>query len=360
MLCTIFEEMTKTSPDDVGTIEMEMFQDAETGFYANVYVCDEMIVSRESIPGVPRSARALGAPVPYVTHNVPSLHLTPHNYSLVTKHLMSAGFTDLRPDEIQGNVMQMAMEEALPAWGREQWDKNVFSRYLPCTVLYEDKALKDAFEPGRHYAMSFTHQMPRGMTMEKAKQFADTVLAVLRGHQDPPITAIHSARIHDASLYPPLMPADKITAVQGFDAAAANANVKAALAAVPEGAVRVEKIFTSMGCVIVTCVVEVASVGTLCAGLSNWIKPIAEAYNRKQQAALNWRRVLEMQPADDDRSLVVRVMRISCNDGGSSSISSVGAIHPRFRPYLAATKDELHTAGLVRDAEEMLRAANML
>lgn len=197
-----------------------------------------------------------------------------------------------------------------------------------------------------------------------SREFADTVLAVLRGHQDPPITAIHAARIHDASLYPPLMPAANITAVQGFDAAAVNASVKATFAAAPEGAIRVEKIFTSMGCVIVTCVLEVASAGTLCAGLSNWIKPIAEAYGRRQKAALDWRRSLEMQSAEDDHSLVVRVINVSSSKGRGAS---VGTIHPQFRPCLAAAGAAAAEAGqashndsLVRDAEEMLRAANIL
>lgn len=314
-----------------------------------------MIVTRESIPGVPRSARALGAPVPYTTHNVPSLHLTPHMYSLVTRHMIAEGLADLRPDEIQGNVDSMAMEEALPAWGKEQWDKNVFSRYLPCTVLHEAKG---AFEPGKHYAISFTRQMPRGMTIETAKAFADTVLAVLHNHQDPPITALHAARIHDAALYPPLMPPKTISAVQGFDVAAVNASARAAFAAAPEGAVRVEKIFTAMGCVIVTCVLEIASAQTLCAGLSNWIKPIAEAYTRRHEASVQWRTSLEMQQGSsgDDRSVRIINVGAACN--------SIGTIHPQVRP-LPPPSSTIEAplspnSTFVREAEDMLRAANML
>lgn len=325
MLGTILQEMTKTSADDIGIIELEMFQDAETGFYANTYVLDDMVVSHESIPGVPHSARILGAPVPYTTHNVPSLHLTVHNYSLVTKHLVSEGITDLGPTEIKDNVTRMAMEEAMPPWDAEDWQQKVFSRYLPCATLYEDKSLRHDFQPGKHHAISFTHQLAKGMTMEKAKEFAGTVLSVLRGHQEPCITAVHAARIKDPALYPPCMPQDKIAQIKVFDPAALNQSAKQAFASVPENTIRVENISTAMGCLIVTCIVDIQPANILCAGLTNWIRPIAEAYKHRQNAALEWRQTLEARPDDpnaDDRSLLVRVVNVE---------SSIGTIHPSFR-----------------------------
>jgi hypothetical protein len=362
MLANVLEKLTDLSPDDIGTAKMEIYQDASTGFYANMYVRDNMLVCSESIPGVPTSALAWGAPVAWVTHNIPSIREKPVEYELVTQHANSTGLSDIKPGEIVHMIKKVGRADAMVPWAREQWNAHVFSRYLPCTVLYEDKTLRGTFVPGKHYAISFTHQLARGMTLQKAKEIADNVLAVLHRQETPPITALHAARIHDPTLYPPLMPENLIKCVSTFDVEGCNKAVQSAFQSVPAGSIRVEKVATCMGAVIVTCVVELEHAAKLCGGLMNWIKPIAGAYSNKAQASIQWRRRMEMDANDrhgDDKSLVSRVMVVSSVGGllrKGGTADQAGA----QRVAAAPTRPTTPTTQLIHHTENILRAAKIM
>lgn len=98
--------------------------DKGDNFYANVYVSDNKIIFHESIPGVPTSPMALGAPVTYLTHRVSSLKPICMKYQLATEHMRRAGYKDIGDTEIHDMVMGVAMEEAMPAWRQQVFSAN--------------------------------------------------------------------------------------------------------------------------------------------------------------------------------------------------------------------------------------------
>jgi hypothetical protein len=77
-----------------------------------VYVSDNKLIFHESIPGVPSSPLALGAPITYITHRVSTLRPITMKYKLSTDHMKLAGCKDIGDEEIHKMVMGVAMEEA--------------------------------------------------------------------------------------------------------------------------------------------------------------------------------------------------------------------------------------------------------
>ncbi len=141
-LSSLLMELTKipevTPTLDIGCAELQIMQgtfhphypcqasadqsiqtDKGDNFYANVYVSDDKIIFHESIPGVPNSPKALGAPITFITHRVSSLKPITMRYQLASEHMRIAGYKDIGECEIQGMVMGVAMEEAVPAWRKQ-------------------------------------------------------------------------------------------------------------------------------------------------------------------------------------------------------------------------------------------------
>lgn len=139
---------------------IEPFADREKVFYASVYVSDGSLMFRESIPGVKKCPIALGVPIAYITHDVNSMRPMPLKYALATAHLRTAGASNLGDFDIYNKVHTIAKEETVPSWTMHEWDKNVFSNYLPCAILFEDaEALKYAGDDsGMYCSMSFNHE----------------------------------------------------------------------------------------------------------------------------------------------------------------------------------------------------------
>ena len=60
----------------------------------------------------------------------------------------------------------------------QEFEKFVFSRHLPCSVLYDDPSVTKSFVLGKHAVISFTHQVAKGMNMDIAKQYAENIISV--------------------------------------------------------------------------------------------------------------------------------------------------------------------------------------
>ena len=63
----------------------------KSGFFANAYVCGNKALMAQSIPGVESSPLTIGAPMPFLLHDVPSLCAMPNECTLATHHLRQAG-----------------------------------------------------------------------------------------------------------------------------------------------------------------------------------------------------------------------------------------------------------------------------
>jgi hypothetical protein len=68
---------------------------------------------------MPNSLKALGAPITFITHRVSLLKPITMRYQLASEHMKIAGYKDMGECEIQGMVMGVAMEEAVPAWRKQ-------------------------------------------------------------------------------------------------------------------------------------------------------------------------------------------------------------------------------------------------
>lgn len=148
--------------------------------------------------------------------------------------------------------------------------------------------------PGKHCAFCFTHEAAKGMDMNMAKKYAENILAIIHEGSTPPITEVHAGRVCTQG-FPPLMPENLKQQVKAFDFHAVNKNLEGLFAKNP-GAIRVERIATSMGCLITTCVAEVKHLPTLTNGIVSWAKPIMEANAIKGKICMEWRKTLEKQP----------------------------------------------------------------
>lgn len=71
------------------------------------------------MPGVPSSPLAIGAPLPFLLHNVVSLKPIRNTCSLATHYLREGGCTDLKDGEIKGLQIASAKEAAIPTWTSE-------------------------------------------------------------------------------------------------------------------------------------------------------------------------------------------------------------------------------------------------
>lgn len=112
----------------------------------------------ESVPGVPSCPLAMGVPLAYVLHGVSTMKPMPVEFNLVEHHVTAAGYKDLKENEIGGMVENLFRAEAINTWRSKEYEKNVFSKYLPCSVLYEDPEVTKSFVKGKHCCFTFTHQ----------------------------------------------------------------------------------------------------------------------------------------------------------------------------------------------------------
>ena len=176
----------------------------------------------------------------------------------------------------------------------------MYSRYLPCSTLYEDPSVTDSFVPGKHCAFSFTHEAAKGMDMAMAKKYADNILSIIHKGGVPPITKVHADRVLSQG-FPPMIPEFLKQKIPLFDPTAVNKNVEGLFALYP-GCIKVERIATSMGCIVTTCVAEVQQLIPLTQGIISWAKPVIETNNAKAQVCMEWRKTLEREacvpPAD--------------------------------------------------------------
>ena len=123
-------------------------------------------------------------------------------YQLATKHIQNTGIA-LDDLEIKTKVHAIATEETVPAWTMKEWENNVFSTYLPCGILYEDKAalkrLRGTMMMGddndEYCSMAFNHEALAQNETIQPDDYAKTILSVLHEGADPPITKVHSARV---------------------------------------------------------------------------------------------------------------------------------------------------------------------
>jgi hypothetical protein len=159
--------------------------------------------------------------------------------------------------------------------------------------MYQDQSVTESFESGKHCSLCFTHEAAKDMTMDLAKEYAQNVLSIIQSGAVPPITEVHAARVLGEG-FPPLMPQAMIKQyVKTFDPADANKSIQGLFTKYPS-ALRVEKIATSMGCVITTCVAEVEHLPMLTEGIIAWAKPIIEVNSLKAKVCLEWRKKLEL------------------------------------------------------------------
>jgi hypothetical protein len=126
--------------------------------------------------------------------------------------------------------------------------------------------------------MSFTHQAAQGMTMELAKEYAENTLDIFHHGKTPPVTQAIVDALHTQGI-PPGMPEDLVkAAIPHVDVAKCNSHVTSLLSPQQGPALRrVERIFTCMGCVMTTCVVEVEKLPVITKALMSWAKPILDA-----------------------------------------------------------------------------------
>jgi hypothetical protein len=199
----------------------------------------------------------------------------------------------------------------------QEWEKYVYSRYLPCSVLYEDDSVTNSFVPGKHCAFSFTHEAAKGMDMSMAKKYAENVLAILQKGAVPAITEVHAQRVCSQG-FPPLIPESLKQQVKTFDAHSVSKNVEGLFALHP-GSIRVERIVTSMGCLVTTCIAEVDQLMSLTQGIMSWAKPIMEANNFKAKVCMEWRKTLEreacMPPVDPASRIRMQVGALYVPEG---------------------------------------------
>jgi hypothetical protein len=173
----------------------------------------------------------------------------------------------------------------------------VYTRHLPSIILYEDPSVTKGFVAGKHAVFSFTHQATTGMSVEIAKQCAENILSIFHHGAEPPITQAIVDALHTKGI-PPMMPKELIkAAIPHVDVAACNSHITSLFSpsngAANGGLVRVERIFTCMGCVLTTCVVEVDKLPVINKSLMSWVKPIMEASTAKSKACIQWRMHLE-------------------------------------------------------------------
>jgi hypothetical protein len=149
-----------------------------------------------------------------------------------------------------------------------------------------------SFQHGKHCAISFTHEPAKDMSMDVAKQYAENILSIIQKGLEPSITTLHAQRVTSEG-FPPLIPASYKEQIKAFDPIAVNKNIQGLFTQHP-GAIRVESITTSMGCVMTTCVVEVEHLARLTNGVISWAKPIIEVAQAKSAVCLEWRKKLEL------------------------------------------------------------------
>lgn len=192
--------------------------------------------------------------------------------------------------------------------------------------MYQDRAVTQAFEPGKHCCFSFTHEDANGMTMELARQYADNLLRVLRDGGEPSVTAAHRERILRDEL-PPGMPKEFAERIAGFDVQQANA---AFTSGVPKGAIRVESIVTCMGCVMATCVADVDALPAIVKGMVAWAEPIMKANKQKADVCAEFRKRLEPEhcvaPAQGGGLQLLLVPQRQGAEAGDDDRMRVGAL----------------------------------
>ena len=85
----------------------------------------------------------------------------------------------------------------------QEWQKNVFDGYLPCSILYEDadalKKLKEDDKNGMYCSMAFTHESLTNEKLKNPAEYVQNILSVLHDGAAPPITELHSQRILQVS-----------------------------------------------------------------------------------------------------------------------------------------------------------------
>jgi hypothetical protein len=225
---------------------------------------------------------------------------------------------------------------------QQEWQANVFDRYLPCNILYEDLSVTESFVPGKHCSISFTHQAAKGMTMDLAKKYAENIVAILHKGAEPPITAVHADRLGKEGL-PPLMPAAMLKGIPALQPTLMNAQLRKAAFPFSESAeearpsIRVERISTCMGCVVATCVVDASKIAALNNALvTHWARPIVEAQMAKTKVCLDWRKSVELGVSPDNQSNAAAAAATTILKEGMTPVAfkSMG--------FFAADEKEMH------------------
>jgi hypothetical protein len=228
----------------------------------------------------------IGVPVTHWLYGVPTIHETTLQFDLATHHLNAAGGVQVKKGDIKQMELEMSQAASMPTWRMEQWNKNVFSRFLPCSVMYNDAAVTKSFIPGKQCIICFTHQAATGMNMELAKKYKDNILAVLHHDATPHTTQMIADRLATKGL-PFGMTSDMIhAAVPAINVKDANSKIKGIFSAC---GVKVERISTCMGCVMTTCVVDVDALPKLTAAMMEWAKPIITANQIKGNVCTEFR-----------------------------------------------------------------------
>jgi hypothetical protein len=326
-------------PMDKGCFETNVATGMGPSFYANAYVCGNKLLFNQSIPGVESSALIIGSPITYLIHDIQSLRPMEMEFNLSTNLLMSTGCPAIEEHEIKEMMMSTGIQASYPAWTTkvslakapdqqihchapsldftaptlhthlilmflvllQEFEKFVFSRHLPCSVLYDDPSVTKSFVLGKHAVISFTHQVAKGMNMDIAKQYAENIISVFHHGKAPPVTQALVDALHTHNI-PPMMPQEMLkAAIPAINVAEINSHVtslfshmqQSGASTTQQGMVRVERIFTCMGVVMTTCIVEVEKLPNLTEALASWAKPIVEANASKTKACIQWRMNLE-------------------------------------------------------------------
>ena len=278
---------------DVGSTLLQIYQDKGQNFYASVYISDDKLMLRESVPGQKNSPLALGVPVAYLAHNVSAMRPITMQYALATMHLQNTSpelASKLGKLDIKNKVLGVAMEETMPAWTMAEWQRNVFDTYLPCAVLYEcpqtlSMLKEDAKDAELYCSMTFTHEALKGK-LENPKGYVQNILAILHDGGAPPITALHSQRILEASPFQGIsLTEEQKQKLRTFDPAKANASIEGKL----KGLMQVARICTCMGCVTTLVVAKKQDLPAIKESLVAWAKPIVAAQQLKANLAAEWR-----------------------------------------------------------------------
>lgn len=176
------------------------------GFYACSYIKDNMLLAHRGSNGM----LVLGAPLSMVADQSRCLEPKTMGYNLVGLQLKQCGMPGVTGEEIQRKQHLINKEETVPAWTKEQWQKNVFDGYIPCSIQFEDKEALQHMEDPEYSKMTFTHESMKGrIKLERdeskkihaASEYTSNILSVLRDGAAPAITEVHAKRVLEVPAY---------------------------------------------------------------------------------------------------------------------------------------------------------------